>query len=76
VLRRTFGPKRDEMTEGRRKLHNEERHNLYCSASIISKIKSRRMRRTGHVARMGGKGMHIGYLWKGRSKETTRKKKT
>jgi hypothetical protein len=55
VLRRTFGPKRDEVTGGWRKLHNEELHNLYSSPSIISTIKSRRVRWTGHVARMGEK---------------------
>jgi hypothetical protein len=51
VLRRIFGAKRDEVTEGWRKLHNEEPHNLYSSPSIIRMIKSRRMRRAGHVAR-------------------------
>jgi hypothetical protein len=55
VLRRTFGPKRDGVTGGWRKLHNEELHNLYCSPSIIRIIKSRRMRWAGHVARMGKK---------------------
>jgi hypothetical protein len=45
---------------GWRKLHNEELHNLYSSPSIIRMIKSRRMRLTGHVARMGRRGMHIG----------------
>jgi hypothetical protein len=44
VLRRMFGPKRDEVTGGWRKLHNEELHNLYSSPSIIRMIKSRRMR--------------------------------
>jgi hypothetical protein len=44
VLRRIFGPKRDEVTGGWRKLHNEELHNLYSSPSIIRMIKSRRMR--------------------------------
>jgi hypothetical protein len=43
------------VTGGWRKLHNEELHNLYSSPSIIRMIKSRRMRRTGHVARMGKK---------------------
>jgi hypothetical protein len=42
VLRRIFGPKRDEVTGGWRKLHNEELHNLYSSPSIIRLIKSRR----------------------------------
>jgi hypothetical protein len=50
VLRRIFGPKRDEVTGGWRKLYNEELHNLYSSASIIRMIKSRRMRWTGHIA--------------------------
>jgi hypothetical protein len=53
VLRRIFGPKRDEVTGEWRKLHNEELHNLYSFPDIISQIKSRRMRWAGHVARMG-----------------------
>jgi hypothetical protein len=53
VLRRIFGPKRDEVTGGWRKLHNEDLHNLYPSPSIIRVIKSRRMRWAGHAARMG-----------------------
>jgi hypothetical protein len=44
VLRRIFGPKRDEVMGDWRKLHNEELHNLYSSPSIIRMIKSRRMR--------------------------------
>jgi hypothetical protein len=55
VLRRIFGQKRDEVTGGWRKLHNEELHNLHSSPSIIRMIMSRRMRRPGHVARMGEK---------------------
>jgi hypothetical protein len=55
VLRRIFGPKRDEVIGGWRKLHNEDLHNLYCSPSIIRMVKSRRMRRALHVARMGEK---------------------
>jgi hypothetical protein len=55
VLRRIFGPKRDEVTEGWRKLHSEELHDLYSSPSIIRIMKSRRMRLAGHVARMGEK---------------------
>jgi hypothetical protein len=54
VLRRIFGPKRDERTGDWRKLHNEELHNLYSSPTIIRVIKSRRMRWAGHVARIGG----------------------
>jgi hypothetical protein len=53
VRRRIFGPKRDGVTGGWRKLHNEELHNLYISPSIIRIIKSRRMKWAGHVARMG-----------------------
>jgi hypothetical protein len=53
VLRKVFGPKRDEVIGGLRKLHNEEFHNLYCSPSIIRMIKSRRIGWVGHVARMG-----------------------
>jgi hypothetical protein len=53
VLRRLFGPKRDEVTGAWRKLRNEELHNLYSSPDIIRQIKSRRMRWAGHVARMG-----------------------
>jgi hypothetical protein len=48
VLRRIFGLKRDEVRGGRRKLHNEELHNLYSSPSVIRMIKSRRMRWAGH----------------------------
>jgi hypothetical protein len=55
VLRKIFGPKRDEVTGEWRKLHNEELHDLYSSPSIIRVIKSRRMRWADHVARMGEK---------------------
>jgi hypothetical protein len=55
VLRRIFVPKRDEVTEGWRKLHNEELCDLYSSPSIIRVIKSRRMRWARHVAQMGEK---------------------
>ena len=53
VLRRTFGPKRDEVTGERRKLHNEELNDLYCSHNVVRVTKTRRMRWAGHVARMG-----------------------
>jgi len=53
VLRRIFGPKRDEVTGEWRKLHNEELNDLYCSHNIVRMIKSRRMRWARHVARMG-----------------------
>jgi hypothetical protein len=55
MLRKIFGPKRDEVTGGWRKLHNEELQNLYCLPSKIRMIKSMRMRWAGHVARMGEK---------------------
>jgi hypothetical protein len=55
VMRKIFGPMRDGVTRGWRKLHNEELHNLHSSPSIIRIIKSRRMRWAGHVARMGEK---------------------
>jgi hypothetical protein len=61
VLRSIFGPKRDGVTGGWRKLHNEELHNVYSSPSVIRMIKSRRMRWAGHVARMGRRGACIGY---------------
>jgi hypothetical protein len=62
-LRTIFGPKRDEVTGGGRKLHIEKLRNLYSSLSIIRMIKSRRMRWEGHVTRMGRSGMHIRYWW-------------
>jgi hypothetical protein len=52
---RIFGPKRDDMTGGWRKLHKEELHNFYASPSIISMIKSRRMKWARHVARISEK---------------------
>jgi hypothetical protein len=50
VSRRIFGPKRDEVTGEWRKLHNEELNDLYSPPNIVRVIKSRRMRRAGHVA--------------------------
>jgi hypothetical protein len=55
VLRRIFGPKRDEVTGEWRKLHNEELRDLYSSPSIIIIITLKRMRLAGHVVRMGDK---------------------
>jgi hypothetical protein len=75
VLRRIFGPKRDEVTGEWRKLHNEELSDLYFSPSIIRIIKSRRMRWAGLVTRMGRRGTLIDYCGKARWKETTRKTK-
>jgi hypothetical protein len=62
VLRRLFGPHRDEVTGGWRKLHNEELQNMYSSPSVIRMIKSRRIKWVEHVARMGRR-MHIGIWW-------------
>ena len=53
VLRRIFGPRRDEVTGEWRRLHNEELNDLYSSPNIVWVIKWRRMRWAGHVARMG-----------------------
>ena len=55
MLRRIFGPKRDEVTGKWRKLHNEELNDLYSSLNIVRLIKLRRMRLAGNVAGMGGK---------------------
>jgi hypothetical protein len=55
VLKSIFDPKRDEVIGDWRTLHNEELHKLYSSPNIIRMIKSRRMGRAGHVARMGRK---------------------
>ena len=52
VLRRIFGPRKDEVTGEWRRLHNEELNDLYCSPNIVRVIKSRRTRCVGHVARM------------------------
>jgi hypothetical protein len=68
VLRRIFGPKREEVTGEWRKLRNEELHDLYSSTSTIRIMKSRRMRWTGHVARMGRKGTRIGCSWESQRK--------
>ena len=53
VLRRIFGPRKEEVTGDWRKLHNEELNDLYSSPNIVRVIKSKKMRWAGHVARMG-----------------------
>jgi hypothetical protein len=75
VLRRIFVRRRDEVTGGWRKLHNEGLHNLYCSPSIIRKVQSRRVRWIDYVARMRSKGILMGYWLETKRKYTTRKTK-
>jgi len=65
LLRRVFGPKRDEVRGEWRKLHNEELSYLYSLPNIVRVVKSRRMRWAGHVARMGeGKVVYRVLVWK------------
>jgi hypothetical protein len=68
VLRRIFGPKRDEVTGGWRKLHNEELHNLYSSPSISRMLKSGRMTWAGHVAHIGTKNTYGIFVGKPKGK--------
>jgi len=63
VLRRVFGPRRDDVTGEWRKLHNEELNDLYCSTNIVRVIKSGRIRWVGHVARMGRGEAYTGLWW-------------
>ena len=63
VLRRVFGPKRDEVTGEWRKLHNEELSDLYSLLNIARVVKSRRMRWAGHVALMGRGEACTGFWW-------------
>ena len=62
VLRRIFGPKKDEVTRECSRLHNEELNDLYCSPNIIWVIKLRRMRQAWHIAHMEGM-VHTGFQW-------------
>ena len=72
VLRRIFGPRRDEVREEWKRLHNEELNNLYSSHNILRVITSRRMRWAGHVAHMGGeRGVYGGLGGETGGKETT-----
>jgi hypothetical protein len=63
VLRRVFGPKRDEVTGEWRNLHNEELNYLYSLPNIVRVVKSRRMRCAGHVASMGEGKVCTGFWW-------------
>jgi hypothetical protein len=76
LLRRIFGPKRDEVTGEWRNLHNKQLQDLYSSPIMIRIIKSRRMRWAGLVARMGRRGTLIDYWWENKGKENTRKTNT
>ena len=72
VLRRIFGPRRDEVTGEWRRLHNEELNDLYSSPNIVRVIKWRRMRWAGHVARMREeRGVYRVLLGETGGKETT-----
>jgi hypothetical protein len=68
LLRRIFGPKKDEVTGGWRKLHNVELHNFDSSSSIIRMIKSRRIKWKGHIARIKRIVMRIGFWWESQEK--------
>jgi len=63
VLRRIFGPRKDEVTGKWRRLHNEEINGLYSSPNIVRVITSRRMRWAGHVVRMGEERGVLGSWW-------------
>jgi hypothetical protein len=63
VLRRIFGPKRDNITEEWRKLHNEELYALYSAPSINRALKSRILRWACYIARMGREEVHTGLCW-------------
>jgi hypothetical protein len=69
VLRRIFGPKRDEVTGEWSKLHNEELNDLYSSFNVVRMIKLRIIRWAGHVARMGRGETYKGFWW-GNLRET------
>jgi hypothetical protein len=63
VLRRIYGPRRDEVTGEWRKLHNEELNDLYSLSNIVQMIKSKRMRKAGHIVHMGGGEAYKEFWW-------------
>jgi hypothetical protein len=75
VLRRIFGPKRDEVAVERRKLQNGELYNLSSLPDIIRQFKSRRMRSARHVARKRKREMCAGFWWESQKKNNPRKTK-
>jgi hypothetical protein len=76
VLRKIFGPKRDEVTGEWRRLHEEELSDLYYSPNVLGVIKSRNIRWAGHVARMGERGGAYKDLVGNQGKGTTWKTET
>jgi hypothetical protein len=66
LLRRIFGPNKDEMVRSWRNLHSEELHNLYPSPNVSRKIMSRKIRWRGDAAHIGRKGMHVELWWESR----------
>jgi hypothetical protein len=68
-----FGPERDEVTRGWRKLHDEELNSLYSSPHIIRMIISKRMGWAGHIACIGDMRMHTKLFWRALKEETTQK---
>jgi hypothetical protein len=76
VLRRIFGPKKNEIIGGCRKLHNAELHYMYSSPNIIRMMMSRKMIWAEHVALMGRRGMHEGVGGGARRKDTARNTQT
>jgi hypothetical protein len=76
VLRRIFGPNRDEVTKEWRKLHNEKLNDLYSSPNIVRVIKPRRMRWEGHVASMGERsGVYRVFVGKPEGKRLLRRQR-
>jgi hypothetical protein len=69
VVRKIFGPKRDEMVRNERKLHSEELHNACFSPNLIRTSNSRRMRWTGCKTHMGRRGIDAGLGWESRKKK-------
>jgi hypothetical protein len=76
VLRRVFGPRRDEVTGKWRKLHKEELNDLYSFPNIVRVVKSVKIRWAGHVARMGAERCALGVGGEARGKEAIEETQT